>query len=464
MLRYFRINDPYRLVVLLVIMALLYLPLLIDTPDTTVVELKSFLIGEKLSEGFSLYSEMIDKTPPLSSLWYGFMEFAFDRSLTARHIVAFFILIMQSAFWGILLIDKKAFSENTYIPSLLFSLLAFISFDILSLTSELLGFGFLLLALNNLLKEIEFRVQRDDTILNLGIFISLASFFSFSYILYLPGCILILILFTRTPLRKHLLLVFGFLLPQLILCGIYFYNDTLSSMWEFYYLPNLHFSSNTLVSLKGLLILTSIPLFYLFVSLFILNREGRLTKYQSQVFQTMFLWFIIAIIQLFLSENIRPQSLLPLIPPVSFFLTHFLLLIRRRKFAEINFWVLFFGIVGLAYLARYNKISSVSYDRLLVTKAVSEIRNKRILVLDENPSLLQQNQLAPACLDWSIAKEIFEQPDYYENVLLVNRLFEKDKPEIIVDPKNLMEGYFKHLPALQKQYKKSPEGYNLISN
>src|SRR5262245_22664449 len=118
-------------------MLLLYLPLFIDTPDTTIIELKSFLIGEKLNEGKSLYSQIIDKTPPLSSLWHGFMDGVFGRSLTGRHIVAFIILIIQSGFWGIILIDKKAFAENTYIPSLLFSLLAFVSFDFFSVSGEL---------------------------------------------------------------------------------------------------------------------------------------------------------------------------------------------------------------------------------------------------------------------------------------------------------------------------------------
>jgi len=465
LLRYFRINDPYRLVVLLVIMTLLYLPLFIDTPGITIPELKSYIIGEKIAEGYSLYSEIVDCTPPLASLWFGLTDFIFGHSLTTRHIFAFFILLIQSAFLGIILIDKKAFSENTYIPSLLFSILAFISFDLLSLTSELLAFGFLLLALNNLLKEIEFRAQQNDTtIFNLGIFISVASLFSFTYALYLPGSILILVLFTRTPVRKHLLLVFGFLLPHLILSGIYFYSLTLSSLWEFYYLPGLQFSFSTLVELRSLLILSAIPLLFLFVSLFILNREGRLTKYQSQVFQAMFFWFIIGLIHLFLSNNVRPQSFLPLLPPVSFFLTHYLLLIRRKKFVEINFWVLFIGIVAVSYLARYNKIESIQYDFLLVKKSLSDIHDKRILVLDEDPSLFLQNHLSPPFADWRLTKTIFEQPDFYENVLLVNWLFEKELPEVIFDPKNLMEGYFKRIPKLQSKYEKSAEGYRLISN
>jgi hypothetical protein len=178
----------------------------------------------------------------------------------------------------------------------------------------------------------------------------------------------------------------------------------------------------------------------------------------------MFLWFVVALVQLFLSQDVRPQSLLPLLPPVSFFLTHFLLLIRRRKFAEINFWILFFGIVSVAYLSRYGKIQGVSYDRLLVKRTATEIRNKRILILDEDQSIFLDNQLAPPFVDWSLTKDVFEHPDYYENVLLIRRYFQGNFPEIIVDPRNLMEGYFNHLPALRQRYEKVPEGYRLISN
>ena len=442
-------------------MTLLTLPLFIDTAPLTYPELSSFVIGEKVHEGHSLYSELIDSTPPLASWLYGLMDILFGRSLTIRHVLAFLILFSQSAFLGIMLIDKKAFAENTYIPSLLFSLLAFISFDSLSLTAELLASGFILLTLNNLFKEIEFRIQRDETIFNLGLFISLASLLQFSHIIYLPGAILVLLIFTRSNARKYLLLVLGFLLPQLFLISVYFLSGNSQSLWEFFYLPNFRFATESLISTTSLLLLCAIPLLYLFISLFILNRDARLTKYQSQIFQAMFVWFVVAVIEVLFTSDRRPQSLITLIPPVSFFLTHFLLLIRRRKFADIHLWVLLIGIVTVAYLARYNKIEEIRYDRLVVNQS-SALKGKRILVLDDQPALYLENQLATAFYDWSIAQSIFEQPGYYENLLMVSRSFEADLPEVIIDPKNLMTAFFERLPALAARYEKSPEGYRLI--
>jgi len=172
-------------------------------------------------------------------------------------------------------------------------------------------------------------------------------------------------------------------------------------------------------------------------------------------------WFIVALIQVFLTSDRRPQSLIPLIPPVSFFLTHFLLLIRRRKFAEIHLWILLIGIVAVAYLTRYNKIEQIQYDKLTVDQAPQTIKEKRILVLDHQPELFLNNKLAAAFYEWKVCQPIFEQPDYFENVLIVNRSFETELPEVIVDPKNLMEGFFERIPALKAKYEKSPEGYRL---
>lgn len=459
MLRYFRINDPYRLLGLLSLMVLLSLPIFIDTPAVTFPELKSFLVGEKVAEGFGLYHEIIDNTPPFASWFFGSCEFLFGRSLTVRHIAAFLLLFAQSIFIGVIFIDKKAFPENTYIPTLLFSLLTLISFDVLSLTADLAAFGFLLLALNNLLTEIEFRVQRDETIFNLGLFISFATLFNFSYIIYLPGVFLILIIFTRNNLRKHLLIFAGFLMPHLILCAIFYINGHLYDLWSRFYLSNFSPSGESLISLKSLLMLASLPIAYLFVSIVILGRDARLTKYQSQLLQTMFLWFVVGLVQIYFTPDLRPQSLLPLAPAVCFFFTHFLLLIRRRRFAEINIWILMIGLVSIMYLARYGKLTFIKYDRLIVPSSSITINNSRVLMLDNSLSPFLHNTLAPPFINWSCSQEIFDAPQFYENVLLVNRLFENDAPQIIIDPENKIEKFFNRLPKLKNQYAKSPEGH-----
>lgn len=457
LLRYFRINDPYRLLALAGLFILLVLPLFIDSPPLTQPELESFMLGKKVAEGFSLYSEIVDATPPLAAWFYGLINWVFGENLTLRHICAFIILFFQGAFLGIILIDKKAFTENTYIPSLIFLTLTLLSFDNFSLTADLGAFGFLLLALNSLLTEIEFKVQRDETIFSIGLFISLATLFNFSYIIYLPGVVLILILFTRNEVRKYLLMLTGFALPHLIITATYFINGNLQDIWSSLYLTNLAFPTASLVSFKSILILCAVPLAYLLIAVVVLNRDARLTKYQSQLLTAMFLWFIIGLIQLYFTPQFRAQSLLPILPAVSFFFTHFLLLIRRRKFAELNVWILLLGILTTLYLARYSKLD-VDYSKLLVQKNQHGITANRLLILEESPSGYVDNFTSPPFINWKQTREIFDHPHYYEHVLRVHRLFEADPPELIIDPGNRMQPFFDRIPALQNKYRKSEEG------
>lgn len=464
MIRYFRINDPYRLTGLFLLLFLLCLPQFIYLPPLTGIELKSMVLGEKVREGFIPYFEVIDHTPPLASWFYALADWAFGRSLAARHIAAFFILFLQGAFLGWILIQKKAFTENTWIPSFVFSILTLIAFDVMTLTADLAAFGFLLLALNNLFKQIEFREQRDETILNLGLYLSFASLFTFSYIIYFPGILLLLLLFTRTSLRKYLLLVFGFLLPHALLFSVYFVFDWHIDLMERFYQYNFALGRSSLLSFKTLLVLCSVPLVYLWVSVIVLNRNARLTKYQSQLLQVMLLWFAVGFIHAYLSPDLRTQTLLPMAPAVSFMFTYFFLLIRRRKLAEINGWVFVIGIASTGYFARYEFLPA-DWRGLLVPATSRPITQKKILLLEDDPGIWINNRLAPPFVNPELSRRIFNRADEYTCVLLVSRLFTKDPPEIIVDPQNQMQGFFNRIPGLKKDYRQTGKGlWERVSN
>ena len=458
MLRFFRINDPYRLVGLLVILILIYIPFFINGSILTVPELRSMLVGEKLLDGSVPYSSLIDSTGPISAWFFALIDAVFGRSLTGRHVLAFIVLFSQSAYLGTILINKKAFSENTYLPSFIFSVLAFFSFDVLSISSELIGCGFLLLALSNLFKQIEFRTQRDETIFNLGIYISLASLCNFSFVVHLLGVITILVIYTRTSVRGFLLLVFGFVLPHVVVISLYYLNGHLGDLWLYYYLPNVSFGADKLIGGYSLFILGAVPLFFLLVSMVMLNREARFTKYQSQLLQSMFVWMLFSFLQILYSRNLRPQSFITLIPAFCFFLTHFLLLIRRRRFAEIAIWMLLCGVVSVSYMAYFNKLSSVDYQTLYVKKNNSGIVNKKVLVLGNDFDIYQNNTLATPFLDWDLSREILEHPDYYENVIEVYNVFKTDPPEVIYDKDKLIKKFFDRIPALRGEYKETKPG------
>lgn len=411
-----------------------------------------------------MYTSLVDSTAPLTAWFNEMVESLFGRSLLARHIVAFLIIFLQAAYLGIMFIIRKVFNENTYIPSLLFCLLCFVSYDMVTLSGELIGLSFLLLALNNLFKEIEFRVQRDETIFNLGLFISLASLFSFAYIIYLFCVIAILFFFTRTPLRKFLLLAFGVLLPHLIVISIAYLNGSLSKMWEYYYLANLGFDRQTFISTKAMFVLGGIPLFYFIVSVFMLQREARFSKYQSQLVQIMFLWIGFSLLYIFYCKNLRPQNLLVFIPGLAFLFSHFFLFIRRKRFAEMNLWIFLLSVISIGYLARYNKLTSVNYSTLTVPPPNKRIVNKRLLILENDLAYFQENKLATPYLNWRLSESVFRNPEYYENLTEVYHALHSDPPQIIIDKENLMKPFLERMPEIKKKYLRTGGVYNRVAN
>lgn len=453
LLRLFRLNDPYRLLGALIILILISLGFLIDWPAVTHIELKSLVVGQVLNSGKSIYSEVITTTAPMAGWLYKFITFLFGQSATARHIMALLILFFQGAFFSILLINNKAQNESTYLPALIFVILCLYSFDMLIITPELLASTLLLFALNNLFKEVEFRIQRDSIVLNLGVYLGLASLFVLSYSVFLPGTLLLLILFTRMPLRKVLLLIFGFLLPHVIIITAYLINGKGYRLWTNFYSGTQWMEPNQM-PLLSMVYLAAIPILYLVFGLITLNREARLTKYQSQLLQIMFFWLIIAVIEIAVAGNMAPHRVITLAPPLTYFTSHLLLLIRRKWISESLLWIFLVGIVATAYLGRYDKVPGIDYNNLFSVKSPyhEKIKGRNVMIIGPDWDIYTNNFPATSFLDWNLSQPVFEQIDNYENILFLDRAFNENPPDVIIDPLHKMPAVMKRIPRLQREY------------
>lgn len=443
---------------LFVLLLILYLPLFIYNNQVTIPELRDLVLGEKQNEGYRMYVGVIDNSAPLAAWTHEVLDSLFGRSLLIRHILAFLIIFLQSAYVGFLFISKKVFSENTYLPSFFYALLFFFSYDTLALSNELIGSGFLLLALNYLFQEIEFRTDRDESIFNLGLCISLASLFAFSFTIFLFGAIVVLVLFTRSTSRKFVLLIFGYLLPHLFVISLAFLRGSTTELWEFFYLPNFAPGRSAFVTTRTLLTLGAIPIAYFVIAIVMLNREARFSKYQSQILQSILLWLVFALLFVILTPGLRPQSMIVFIPGLSVLLTHFFLLIRRKKFVTLNSWVLFLGIIAVAYLSRFGQIESIDYSGL-IAPASGEVKDKRIAVLGEAVGMYRENTLATPYLNWNLSQKILRHPEYYDNVTHVYHSFKNDPPDIVFDKENLLKGFFDRMPDIKAMYVRSGDRY-----
>jgi hypothetical protein len=187
-----------------------------------------------------------------------------------------------------------------------------------------------------------------------------------------------------------------------------------------------------------------------------LTREARFTKYQSQLFQVMFIWMLFSLVEVMLTREITPHSFITTIPSLTYFFGHYLLLIRRKWIAETMLWLLILSVVGVSNLALRGAFSKIDYSKMLAVDSpyANRVRNKRVMVLGDDLPLYAHNQLGGYLLEWRISRDVVENTDYYENVIRLHEQFRKDTPEVIIDEQDLFPRIVERIPALQKMYVK----------
>lgn len=463
MIRFFRINDPYRLLAILLMLLIISLPFFIDPPSLTVHELKDWLLGEALSNNKTMYIQLLDDTPPLMASVDGLLMSIFGRWAGGWRIIAFLLVFLQAAYFDIMLISNKAYSDNTYVPALVYAVLMVFSFDTLTLSATLLGSTCLLFTISYLYQEIEFRVQRDETLLGIGITLGVASLFVFAYVAFVPAVIFIMLIFARANLRKLLLVLVAFLLPHAALFVGYVFRDGVAALWQHYYLPNFTFISQPLINAQSMFLLGLFPVGYFFFSLVLLNRVARFTRYQAQLLQMMFIWLVPCVFVVLLTPHLAPHTFIVFVPSLAYFIAHYLLLIRRRWIAETMFACLVIGVVVINLLSRYGTLDKVDYSKMFVRETAT-VKGKKVMCLDEGMAVYKSNQMAGYFLSWRLSEPVLSQPDYYEHVILVARALREDKPHIIIDPHQYMPPFLSRLPDVARHYRQEGETYIRISN
>ncbi len=149
-------------------------------------ELKWLLLGDWLSQGFSMYSETFDYTGPIAAFVYKYLTMLFGRNEFIHYGFSSLIIIFQAGVFNQLLLKNKAYDENGYLPAFLYMILMVSVPDFMTLSPQLLSLTFILLALRNVLRRIDNQVT-DELFLNSGIFIGVAT------MIYLPAAVFFLV-------------------------------------------------------------------------------------------------------------------------------------------------------------------------------------------------------------------------------------------------------------------------------
>lgn len=457
MLRFFRINDPYRLAIIFVLMVLIRIAQSFFINDTSYYELKWLLLGEWLSRGFIMYSETFDYTGPIAVFVYKYLVIIFGRSAFIHYGFSSLVIIFQAGIFNQLLLKNKAYNENSYLPAFLYMILMVSVPDFMTLSPQLLSLTFILLALRNVLRRIDNQVT-DELFLNSGIYIGVATMIYLPSMVFFLVFLFALILFSTAATRRLALYLFSFLLA-FSMCALYFYWR--GDLWLFvdsYLIQNLLMKISSPLSLLEMVLISGAFIIIFFLSVFKTIGSARLTNFQQKIQQVIWLMFLGGIATFFISNEKSLFELVFIVPIIAYFWTHYFILIRRRFFQFIMPGLLIFGV--LAY-------SIYTYQSLVQPLTISEVDDvvENTMILGGDLASYQTIQINTPCFNYHLTKKAFEGLDYYGSAGSLFVLFQKADPVIVIDDLGIMPQMNDRFPKIASSYQKIGRNrYQRISN
>jgi hypothetical protein len=225
-----------------------------------------------------------------------------------------------------------------------------------------------------------------------------------------------------------------------------------------FYAANWGWGGRWGIDFRALLFVGGIPLLYFLISLLMLQREAHFTRYQSHLLQVMFLWLVAAGVQVALAEVRTPTTFITFIPPVTYFISHYLLLIRRKWIANVMLVAMILGVTVSAHAVLRGFVGTGSYKQMLVQGTPSRVKAKRVMMLAEPvPGLMTENQQAGFFYDWELSKPVWQEPKTLAHALLIQRSFSKSPPEVIFDPHDNFRKISDILPNIYNSYYRDGE-------
>lgn len=458
MLSFFRVNAPYQILSLIIILVLLQFPFYVHSPDLLVPELQWMLVGEKMGQGFMLYRDVWDNLSPLSAAVYWGIDELFGRSPIAHRTLANILIILQAIYFNYISNQRQLFTERNYVPGILYLLFINVSFDCSTLSPVLMATTFILLAFGTLIRQMQ-REGVTDEVFELGFYLSVATLFYLPMGLFAFWSFASMLLYTGANFRQHTLAFFGYIFPIALTALFFFFRDALDDFSQNLLTSAFRTRQYNLNDFLG--VIGTMAGIFLLGGLGFVQTIGypRFINYQSRCQQIMMLWSIIAVISIALMPFIAPMQFIIFIPPLAFFAVNFFMLMQRRWLSEILFLVVFVAVLFFRYQASFLNNSfafnkSARLENLKIKNALlpPQINKQKILVIGDDEGEYKDNFPATAYLNWELARYDFENLDSYESVISIFDNFTADPPTYVIDKVNIMPRLFKRLPELGKRY------------
>jgi len=295
----------------------------------------------KLKEQFSLYFDLypmplygilssIIRTNPLPGIIF---------TLSLVSLMAFLIVNLNTTLFFI--------NKRTLLPALIYILLSGLFPQYQLLNPAIFGALFLMLAVRRIMNT--YRVQGTAySFFDAGIFIGIGSLF-YANIIWFGPLVIIGMSLLRTGIIKEIVIsVIGLITPYVLTFGIYYLlGYDLKDLWsliEYNLFEKPDSYVFTLITIVALAIIGLVILISLFHLLMLLNTK----KIKSRKTFYLLIWlFLIAILIYIILPSVSVEIIWIIGIPVSYFLAHYFVFVRKKLVSEIFFNVLFIIILGI---------------------------------------------------------------------------------------------------------------------
>ena len=407
-----------------------------------------------------MYEEIFDYTGPLSVFFYRIIDNIFGKSQQAHHIISTIWLFLNAILFNSLLRRNKNFSENNDLPALFFVLFAVAIPDFMALSPQMMSITFILLGLYNVYERIANEIT-DDLFLYAGIYVGIAALFYPPAGIFFFVFLISFFLFSTPKWRRIALYFNGFLIPLGLTLCFFYWHDSGFNAWHA--LVNRGFFGQEVKYLSGIenFYCFGIPIFIGLATMAITFFSGHFSSFQNKSAQAMLIMMLGASIVIWLDVETSPVQMLYLVPSISFFLVHYLLILRKRWAKR---WVPLM-VVGVLILAPYLSYVQLEMDSIIVKGPSDRFSKRRTMLLGDNLSVLHHHELSSPFLDAQLSKERIELLDDVASAQALLRIIEEAPPVVIIDDWSVVPNLFFRLPELSKKYRKQRDGYYVrISN
>jgi hypothetical protein len=467
LLSIFKINDPYKILVVFFIAIIIQLPIFISGINVSLPEVEWHTVGNKLVEGGELYVDIYYPIGPLSAQVYRLLSYLMPDNYLIYRIFGLILVIIQAVIFNYSVIQYKAYNHNTYVPSLIYVMLMMGMEDYITLSPQLMGLTFIILSISLTFRLIEGRKRNEEDFLKIGLYTGLSVlFYPLNIFLILP-IVVALLFFTNTVLRRYLLLTFGFILPLFLTWLKFFWKNQLVELY--YNLDFLFLSGNDveLITWKNLIALGSVPLIYLGYALLRVAQSTAFVNYQVRLQKYYFLYLIFGIVMIFLDYHQTSHILVVIVPVAAFFISHLFLMVKKILLSEVLFLVFLFLMVLVNYnssfgIFKWDRFMNYSDQYIRIEDMSENLKGQRILVLGEDTGKYYKKNLATPYLSWIMLERQIRNLDNYDNIIRIYENISKDPPDIIIDDNAVMPDLLTRMPELSMLYKEDVDKIYLL--